>query len=202
MHSRTLIGEEGVSAWPYSVGIFDKSTSFEDKDLGDGGVSHLELLSDFLVVSSHSIEKYTTALWWRAAWRFSSRAGGCWVEGAGGCWNGVRLPMKNPSSGLPKVLRTREAIEAQKKSDLQHPKKAKERKNMKAKSPSNRPLLTPCPPRHKNRIFTKENRLFFTVGTSGRFFVGFWRLLGRLEKEKEEENEDEKHEKWKNKKLF
>ena len=32
---------------------------------------------------------------------------------------------------------------------------------MKAKSPSNGPLLNRCPPRPKNRIFTNENRLSY-----------------------------------------
>ena len=53
---------------------------------------------------------------------------------------------------------------------MEHEKR--EMKNMKAKSPSNRPLLTPpCPSRPKNRTFTKENSSFFTEGTFRRFFT-------------------------------
>ena len=47
------------------------------------------------------------------------------------------------------------------------------------------PFLTPppCPPRRKNLMFTKENRLL-TTRNFRQIFVGFWRLLGRLEKKK------------------
>ena len=78
------------------------------------------------------------------------------------------------------VVRTREANPKKIRFSAS---KQRKRKNMKAKSPSNGPLLTPlpCPPRPKNQIFPKENRPF-TTGTSGRFFCGFWRLLGRLKK--------------------
>ena len=61
------------------------------------------------------------------------------------------------------------------------------------------PLLTPCPSRPTNLIYTKEivffyNRNFWTI------FCWFWCLLGRMEKEEGQENEDEKKkEKWKNK---
>ena len=55
-------------------------------------------------------------------------------------------------------------------------------------------------PRPKKYNFHKRKIDLFTIGTSGRFFCQFWRLLGRLEKEKKEESEDEKNEKWKTKK--
>ena len=49
---RTAVGEEDISAWPCSVDLVVKITAFcefcslvsEDKDLGVGGVSYLELL--------------------------------------------------------------------------------------------------------------------------------------------------------------
>ena len=56
------------------------------------------------------------------------------------------------------------------------------------------PLPPPCPPRPKNQIFTEENCPFYKRNCS-KFFLGVWRLLGRLEKEKKKkkiENEKEK----------
>ena len=47
----------------------------------------------------------------------------------------------------------------------------KKKNNMESKSPTNGPLLTPCPPRSENQNFTKENRSSY----SGNFddFCGF-----------------------------
>ena len=70
---------------------------------------------------------------------------------------------------------------------------------MKAKSPSNGPFLNPsspsplpCPPRPRNQNFTEDYCPFFDV-----FFLGVWRLLGRLKKDKEIEKmkENEKFKK-------
>ena len=67
-------------------------------------------------------------------------------------------------------------------------------KNMKAKSPSNGPFPTlPCPPRSKNLISQKKSREF-NNGNFSTIFCGFWRLLGRLEKEKTEKMKKKKSE--------
>ena len=58
-------------------------------------------------------------------------------------------------------------------------KERKMKKNMKARSPSNWPLLNPLTPLPSS----KETHLF-TVINYRRFFCGFWRHLGRLEEKK------------------
>ena len=84
-------------------------------------------------------------------------------------------------------------LRLKKKTDFQHPRKEKEKKKhesevtLKWASPNKNPVH-----RGPKIEFSQKEIVFFTIGTSGRFFVGFWRLLGRLEKEEEQENEDEK----------
>ena len=79
-----------------------------------------------------------------------------------------------------------------------------EMKNMKAGSPSNGPFQTPplrrrpCPPRPKNRIFTKGNRHFYN-GNCWTFFCRFWRLLGPKKERKRARRWKNKEEQRKNK---
>ena len=100
--------------------------------------------------------------------------------------------MKDMLQELVKQLRP-------KKTDFQHPRK-KEREQHEREVTLKWATHNPCSPVNlgpKIEFCTKGNRPsynrnFWTI------FCGFWRLLGRLEKE-EEENEDEKHDNWKNK---
>ena len=71
------------------------------------------------------------------------------------------------------VVRTREEIEAKKNRISSKPRKEKKRKNMKAKSPSNGPLLTTRSTEAQKPNFHIRKSSFFTIGTSGRVFAGF-----------------------------
>ena len=69
----------------------------------------------------------------------------------------------------------------------------REMKNMKAKSPSmGQPLLTPCPPSSQNRISTKENRHFLTLGTFRFFFLVLASARTTEKKEKAKRKKKEK----------
>ena len=69
---------------------------------------------------------------------------------------------------------------------------------MESKSPTNGPLLTPCPPRPENQNFTKENRPSY----SGNFddFCGIWRKWKNKRKENNGQNNKLKKKKRKEKK--
>ena len=81
-------------------------------------------------------------------------------------------------------------------------------KYMKAKSPSVGPHLSPSPPRLPPPLSTeaqksnlhKRNSSFFTLGTSPRFFCGFWRLLRREKEKKKNKKKKKKKKKMKRKK--
>ena len=95
-------------------------------------------------------------------------------------------------------MRTREAIEAQKKTDFQHPRKEKE-KNMKAKSPSNGPHLTPVSIEAQKSNFHQRKSSSLQQELIDDFF-GCFGLFGRLEKEKKEKKNKCKLEKQEEKK--
>ena len=50
----------------------------------------------------------------------------------------------------------------------------------------------------KSNFHKRKSSLFVQHELLDDFFGGFWRLLGRLEKEKKEKKKKKKHEKWKN----
>ena len=77
-------------------------------------------------------------------------------------------------------------------------KNEKKKNNMESKSPTNGPLLTPCPPRPENQNFTKENRPSY----SGNFddFCGIWRKWKNKRKENHGQNKKLKKKKIKEKK--
>ena len=81
-----------------------------------------------------------------------------------------------------------------------------------AKSPSHGPLLTPLPlllsTETQKSNFHKRKPSFLQQELLDDFFCGFWRLLGRQEKEKKKKNmktmkngQTKEKKKWKNKKY-
>ena len=116
-----------------------------------------------------------------------------------------RRPHKElPTTGIIHLIsyRSREAIES--KNRFSAPKKRK-RKNKKAKSPSNGPLPNPLVHRNPKIEFSQKEIVFYTIGTSGRFFAGFgacsddWKKKKRKKKKaKEKKKKMEKQKKRKN----
>ena len=82
------------------------------------------------------------------------------------------------------VVRNREGIETSKKIRFWAPEKRKrKRKNMKAKSPANGPLLTPLPVHRGPKIEFSHKKIVFYNKNFSTIFFRFCRLFGRLKKE-------------------
>ena len=82
------------------------------------------------------------------------------------------------------IAGNREAIEAKENQIFEHPRKEKEKfRNIKAKSPSSVPLPKTLVHRGPKIKISLKKIVFYTRRNFWTIFCGFWRLLGRQEKE-------------------